>query len=284
MKTKTTDKKDFSQACSITAVTKIKKDKTWVEQVPIIQEVPLQIRLNHTPWLTLMRTPGFEKELALGLSFTEGMLPEKWAKDDLCWEEFDPQQNTIGFSLDYPGWSEWPNQNGLSQTPGLENEILGHDFPHLLRPGLKGIDNKLIDNKFKVHIQLIQGLESQIRDQQFLFRLTGATHAACIFDSEGNYLFCGEDLARHNALDKAIGYALLHEIGFDDKILVLSGRTNHTLIRKAALAGFSIVASVSAPTSLAVNLSKSLGITLIGFLRSQEMNIYTKAERIIGCV
>ena len=132
----------------------------------------------------------------------------------------------------------------------------------------------------KVPLSLLQGIEKSFKKKQALFSLTGATHAASVFTLHGEYLFCCEDIARDNALDKAVGHAFLTGIDLSDKILCLSSRTNYSLIIKALRAKFPIVASISAPTSMAVKISKAHNLTLIGFLRKQEMNIYTGIERI----
>jgi FdhD protein len=155
-------------------------------------------------------------------------------------------------------------------SAGDEAEIVDRIFPFLGR----------IDCQLHISLSTLRNIEGQAREKQALFALTGATHAALIFDREGNYLFCFEDMARHNALDKAIGHALLAGEDLSDKILFLSGRTNYTLIRKAARNCIPVVASISAPTSLAVSLSRKVGMTLIGFLRSEGMNIYAGQERI----
>ncbi|MCL6582755.1 MAG: formate dehydrogenase accessory sulfurtransferase FdhD [bacterium] len=250
----------------------------------VIREAPLLIRVNGAAYATLMRTPGQEKELALGFCFTEGLLPSSWRDGGLRWEEFDPQRNTIGLWFEpisisgavasgFQSPSSWVDSAECSpiEPSGDEAEIIRRISSPL----------GMIDSGVRIPLSALQGIESQARHRQALFALTGAAHAACIFDRQGDFLFCSEDLARHNALDKAIGQALLAGVELEDKILFLSGRTNYTLIRKAARGRIPIVVSVSAPSSLAVGLSRRLGMTLIGFLRSGKMNIYAGAERII---
>ncbi|MEW5803415.1 MAG: formate dehydrogenase accessory sulfurtransferase FdhD [bacterium] len=266
--------KDHTSAVII----KVKKD-TWIAvQDEVIREVPLLIRINGSPCATLMRTPGQEKELALGFCFTEGILSDSWKEGGLQWEE--PKKNCIGLLLDCsclsrPVMSLMPFADS-AENPAVEVAEDEEETVTRIFPSLSG----RIESQLHISLLTLQNIENQSRHRQALFALTGATHAACIFDREGNYLFCFEDMARHNALDKAIGHALLCGEDLSDKILFLSGRTNCTLIRKAAKSRIPVVASVSAPTSLAVSLSKKVGMTLIGFLRPGGMNIYAGQERI----
>lgn len=265
-------------------VTRIDKSGVFSIRDEVIREVPLTIRINGTPCATLMRTPGRERELALGFCFTEGVLPDSWKEGSLQWEDFDPQRNTIGLQTDcLPSFRTAGRLSSapFSRTDSVKTTSMGSagdetEVVNRISPPLGTIDCQL-----RIPLPVLQGIEAQAREKQALFALTGATHAACIFDQRGNHLFCFEDMARHNALDKAIGHALLAGVGLDDKILFLSGRTNYTMIRKAARCRIPLVASVSAPTSLAVSLGRKVRITLIGFLRSGQMNIYAGQERII---
>jgi len=254
-------------------VIKYKKNNFFYINRPIIREIPLRICINESPCATLMYTPGQEKELALGYCFTEGILPDSWRESNLQWDTFDPKEGVISLKLGQPAQLCSPisfDGKGSLENPNDENSTLNRILPHL----------KNINSKLQISFDILQGIEKQIRQKQKLFTLTGATHAACVFDGQGNYLFCCEDIARHNALDKAIGYALLNGVVLNDKILCLTGRTNYTLMRKAVCAQFPIVASISAPTSMAVKISKAVNMTLIGFLRSEEMNIYAGRQRI----
>jgi FdhD protein len=119
-------------------------------------------------------------------------------------------------------------------------------------------------------------------DLQDIHRDIGGTHGAALFDETGKAVTVAEDIGRHNAVDKAIGYCLLREIRLDDKILVTSGRASYEMATKAIRVGIPIAASVSAPTALAVQLAEDRGLTLIGYLRGKRMNVYTHPERLIA--
>ena len=269
----TVNKKSLIKNYLTSDIIKWKKKKIFFIKHPIIREIPLRIFINKSPCVTLMYTPGQEKELAVGYCFTEGILPDFWDGKDLQWDKFNPKEGIISFNLDQP--VQLHSAMALDSNDFSENS---NDEPNTLnriRPYLKDVDFHI-----QISCDILQNIEKQIRQKQKLFALTGATHGACIFDCKGNYLYCCEDIARHNALDKAIGYAILNGIVLSDKILCLTGRTNYTLIRKAVRAQFPMVASVSAPTSMAVEISKAVGLTLVGFLRAEEMSIYAGHQRI----
>ena len=129
---------------------------------------------------------------------------------------------------------------------------------------------------------LLANLPDRLREAQTIFESTGGLHAAALFDSDGRLIEVREDVGRHNALDKLIGWGLLQkQLPFHDKILLVSGRASYELLQKCRVAGVSIFCAVSAPSSLAVELAEQFGITLIGFLRGARFNIYTNVERIV---
>ncbi len=129
----------------------------------------------------------------------------------------------------------------------------------------------------------IKQLAQTIRNEQNLFSSTGGIHASALVDLNGKFLFLREDVGRHNALDKLIGYALLKDmLPLNQHILVLSGRASFELLQKSAIAGIKIVVAIGAPSSLAIQLAHDFNITLIGFVKAERFNIYSGEQRIIS--
>ncbi len=142
-----------------------------------------------------------------------------------------------------------------------------------------------IQTQIKVTPELIYSLPEKLRSAQGIFTVTGGLHAAALFNCEGELLAVREDVGRHNALDKLIGWALLSsELPLNNHIVMVSGRSSFEIMQKCLAAGVPIVCAVSAPSSLAVSLAQEFGITLIGFLRGERFNVYAGVERIGGAI
>jgi FdhD protein len=139
------------------------------------------------------------------------------------------------------------------------------------------------EDGLRVTPDLLYGLPDRLRAAQRTFESTGGLHAAGLFDASGDLLCAREDVGRHNAVDKVVGWALREGLlPLTGHVLMVSGRASFELTQKAALAGIPLLAAVSAPSSLAVDLAEELGLTLVGFLRGQSANVYTRADRIVG--
>lgn len=246
-------------------------------------EEPLEIQIiygdkNNKRQKTIsitMRTPGNDEELALGFLFTEGIIQSKSQIANTNMSTFE-NKALVTF-----------NENENLNLQNAERNFYTTSSCGVC--GKTSIDaiktissySNTTDN-IRIQSTLFYKLEKQLRKQQALFETTGGLHASALFDLEGNFIMLREDVGRHNALDKLIGVAFLKdELPLTNKILLLSGRASFELIQKATMAGIKIIAAVGAPSSLAVQLAEEAGITLIGFLRNEQFNIYTGEERIV---
>jgi FdhD protein len=222
---------------------------------------------------TIMRTPGHDRELVVGFLFSEGMI--RGATEVKALVECPENPNLISVRLaggEVPGTGPAPVRSlpvgsacGLCGRAGVEELVAG-------LPAVKA--------DFKVPVDVFGGLPLLLRARQEIFQATGAGHAAALFDAEGRLLVLREDLGRHNAFDKILGHALLTGMATADKGVLLSGRVSLEMVAKAARAGIPVVAAISAATAAAVEAAERLGICLCGFVRGDEVTVYTHPERI----
>jgi len=265
-------KPPISRDCT---VTRYKNGSMFSFTHPVVIEEPLEIRLDGEAFATLMRTPGLEKELIIGFCFTEGIIDG--ISDVLVLEHCGSMSeagthNVATVRLATPSKREEPARNIEVRTGcGICS-----------RTKIDEVSSRIskIESELSIDIAVLSQLNGKMLDAQRLFNSSGATHAAALFTKEGELVVCAEDLGRHNALDKVIGHCIMHDIPTHDKVAILSGRSSFELVMKAARAGIPIIASVSAPTLFAVELSEKLGCTLIGFFRDEGFNIYTYPERV----
>lgn len=251
----------------------------------VATEEPMEIRLrtgNRTQPITVtMRTPGADFELAAGLLFSEGIVTrrEQLSRIEYCveCEGSTAQQYNIVTAVTTPGMATdffIPGRTfGMTSACGLCGRERIDDIE---RRGARPVDSTLV-----VSHEIVTSLPGRLREAQGLFDSTGGIHAAGLFDAEGTLLVLREDVGRHNAVDKVIGWAFLEErLPLRDSILMISGRGSFEIVQKAIAAGIPIVCAVSAPSSLAVDLARRFDQTLIGFLRGERFNIYSSAKRI----
>ena len=247
-------------------------------------EVPLEVRLQGAPFAVIMRTPGADMPLVAGFLLAERIVR---SADDLA---------TIEHCTDQPGLTTL--QRGNIVTVVLEADAAVRAAGQLSekrdvmsnsacgvcgRATLESMRADLapLPAHARVPADVIAGLPMRLRERQPLFERTGGLHAAGIFTGNGELLASAEDVGRHNAVDKVIGTMLLRDaIPLETSALCVSGRTSYEIVQKAWCAGIPLVASVSAPSSLAVSLARDANITLVGFVRDGSLNIYTGAERI----
>jgi FdhD protein len=236
-------------------------------------EEPLEIRIDTRPINVTMRTPAHDHELALGFLLSEGLV--RAAVDILKVAPNPDASNVIdvflapGVSVDYARLTRHvlaSSSCGLCGKAAMD--ALYQQFP-------------AVESQVKVSSATLLSLPVAIQKAQDTFNRTGGLHAAAVFDLSGNLIVLREDIGRHNAVDKILGYGLAQNLlPFDSHILVVSGRASFEIMQKALAGRIPIVAAVSAPSSLAVDFALASSQTLVGFLRDGRMNVYAGAERI----
>ncbi len=248
----------------------------------VVTEEPLEIRIGGAPVAVTMRTPGNDFELATGFLLTEGMVqrPEQVRTIQTCsWKE-TAEFNVVDVTLG-------------ADAPPFDPAMQGRNFYTTSSCGLCGkasIDAirtraqwDVGDDPLQLPASLLASLPDRIREAQRVFERTGGLHAAGVFDARGELLCLREDVGRHNAVDKVIGWAATERrIPLRSHVLMVSGRASFELTQKALMAGIPMLAAVSAPSSLAVELAEEAGMTIAGFVRGGAMNVYTGAQRVIA--
>jgi FdhD protein len=250
-------------------------------------EEPLEIRVRGqdgapaASFVTTMRTPGNDEELAAGLLFAEGVLS---ASSDLLSldRSADPRiaadlKANVLIAVLTPDARERAKSLTRGTVMGSACGVCGRTSIERVIP----VDRPPIASRLCVSATFLYALPGKLREHQSIFSKTGGLHAAALFDSAGRLETLREDIGRHNATDKVVGRRLLDgRVPVGDAILMVSGRAGFEIVQKAYNASVPIVAAVSAPTSLAVELADAGGITLIGFLRERRFNVYTHARRV----
>jgi FdhD protein len=240
-------------------------------------EEPLEIRVDNQPISVTMRTPGHDNELAAGFLLSEGLITkrEHIAKIEPYPRNKDKNVINVFLSPDIEiDFKRLTRHVFMSSSCGLCGkstiEAVHQHFPK-------------ISSKLSVCAKMLQDLPSKIRAKQETFDKTGGLHAAAIFDTKGNLIVLREDVGRHNAVDKVLGYAFLNNLyPLTKHILLVSGRASFEIMQKALAGRIPLIAAVSAPSSLAVEFAEESGQTLVGFLREGRMNVYSHAQRILG--
>jgi FdhD protein len=241
-------------------------------------EEPLEIRIGDKTVATTMRTPGHDEELAAGFLLSEAIVQANDKIDKFSRPATARNRENIIVG-DLAGGKEIKlNPAERFGTISSSCGLCGKESIDAIRQSFSAIPA----NEFRIDIQTLLSLPDKLRANQSDFARTGGIHAAGIFDANGNALVVREDIGRHNAVDKAIGRAFLDQkLPLDRHLLLVSGRASFEIVQKAIAAGIPIVASVSAPSSLAMEFAREMNQTLIGFLRPPSFNIYSHVERVV---
>ena len=263
-------------------------DGKWSESPDmVVTEEPLQLMLDGDALSVVMRTPGHDVELSLGLMFSEGVL--RSAADvqairisaeageleaGVAVESSLVESNQVDIHLRIKARRK-PERSMLSSSAcGVCGTVMIEDLRR---------DLALLPAGPAVDPGLLPGLVERLRSGQGVFDRTGGLHAAGLFTAAGELVYLREDVGRHNAVDKVVGRALLDErVPASDSILVVSGRAGYEIVQKSIMAGIPILAAVGAPSSLAVALAREFNQTLVGFLKGDRFNVYSAPERLSG--
>lgn len=265
------------RSLQFTQVTEWNAGRVQRVQDSLAAEEPLAIRVNGLPLTVTMRTPGHDLELAAGFLLTEGLVDELEHIGALRSPAPLPggRSNLVEVELDENSFD--PRDLRRNFFAASSCGVCGKtSIDSIRRRGLRPPSRDL-----RIDPELLCTLPDQVRNQQAVFERTGGLHAAALFDDSGELLALREDIGRHNAVDKIIGWALLnHRVPLSRHILLVSGRGGFEIVQKALAAGLPALASVSAPSSLAVRLAREMGLTLVGFLRGRRFVVYSGDFRI----
>jgi len=230
-------------------------------------EEPLEIRIGGKPVAVTMRTPGHDEELALGFCLSEGLRPVAARLPD------DLAANTI--EVDAAGFDPSRLQRSFYTTSSCG--VCGKGALEAV-----AVEAPRVESQLRLPLALVTSLPERLRQAQAAFEATGGLHATGLFTAAGETLCVREDVGRHNALDKVVGWAFREgRLPLADSILCVSGRLSFELVQKAVVAGCPVLVAVGAPSSLAVELAADRGVTLCGFVRGGSANVYTEPWRIV---
>ncbi len=251
----------------------------------VVIELPLEINVNGMPLVALMRLPGMDKELAVGFCLSEKVI------DDVSQIRL---LKHCGSFEKAAGRGEDVESDGLDAGNVVDLEIEGpwererFSATYVVRTGCGGADISAIEDyqedavtsELRVAEGVIYAIGGELTRRQEIFRGTGGTHGAGVFTAGGEAVTVAEDVGRHNALDKVVGWCALRGVSLEDKILVLSGRISYEMALKTVRAGIPVLVSMAAPTSLGLRVAAATGLTVIGFSDGKRFNAYTHPRRI----
>jgi FdhD protein len=253
---------------SAAAVDVVRLPDGRTERDRVAVEEPLEIRIGGRPVAVTMRTPGHDDELALGFCLSEGLRPASARLPD------DLAANTV--DVDAPGFDPARLQRSFFTSSSCG--VCGKGALEAV-----AVEAPRVESELRVPLTVVAALPDRLREAQAAFAVTGGLHATGLFSGTGELLCAREDVGRHNAMDKVVGWASTGGLlPLADSILCVSGRLSFELVQKAAVAGCPVLVAVGAPSSLAVELAADRGVTLCGFVRGGSANVYTEPWRITG--
>jgi len=241
----------------------------------VAAEVALEVRLEGQPFSVIMRTPGNDADLAAGFLLSEGVVSDA---GDIRRLDTDESSNVVDVTLSDARAATVPELLGQRRQVVMNSScgMCGRRTLESLT-----VNRPPLAVRWKVAPATVESLPARLRQAQLAFAETGGLHAAGLFDLTGCLELCAEDVGRHNAVDKLIGRMFrASRLPLDELMLFVSGRSSFEIVQKAFVAGIPLVAAVSAPSSLAIELARSAGITLLGFVRDSRFNSYAHHERI----
>ena len=265
-----------AHSVELTQVTEWRDGAAHSLEDSLAAEEPLEIRIDGTPLTVTMRTPGNDLELAAGFLLTEGVIEtrKQLAKIRAVPPAAGAKSNVVDVELKDAQFVAENQQRNFLATSSCG--ICGKASIDAIRH--RGLREPSRD--FRVSPEALCRLPETLRADQPVFDRTGGLHAAALFDPQGNLIALREDIGRHNAVDKLVGWALLEgRLPLSNFMMLVSGRGGFEIVQKSLAAGVPVVASVSAPSSLAVKLARELGLTLVGFLRGRRFVVYSGGFR-----
>lgn len=264
-------------------VRRVRLHHAAVDRDTVAVEEPLEVRLHGKPFATIMRTPGADKELAAGFLLSEGVIGSSSDIGALegCRHPHHPEYHNIVDVFLMPA-----ARAGMERHLETRRNVLANSSCGLCgRVTIESLQRQLppVSSSLIVDPATAVNLPDRLRARQRLFDATGGLHAAALFGADGAVRAFGEDVGRHNAVDKVVGRMLIEErLPADDALLAVSGRVSFEIVQKAWIAGVPLICAVSAPSSLAIELADAAGITLLAFARQSGFNVYTHCGRIRG--
>jgi FdhD protein len=260
---------------AVRAVDVVRRGEPGVSSDRVAVEAPLEVRVNGQPFSVIMRTPGADRELALGFLLSEGLIR---GRGDVVRVDVDEPASVANVIFDRG------RADAVAEALGQRRQVTMNSSCGLCgRRSLESLEMSApaFVREWSVEPAMVDRLPATLQAAQPAFAQTGGLHAAGLFDLDGALIASAEDVGRHNAVDKLVGRMFEEgRLPLSRTLLLVSGRSSFEIVQKAWLAGIPLIAAVSAPSSLAVDLAARAGMTLMGFVRDGRFNIYAHPERV----